>query len=135
MAYDVAFHRSLLGRSILLGVVPAVALVLAVVGLNAYRAWRNVTVQLEEDLTQSTELVAREIDIRNQRHTELARAVAAAQEAGQFGRRAETLRMLETLVRAGRTGPPPAPRQPRARDRHPQPAPHRARARPARSTA
>jgi len=100
MAYDVAFHRSLLGRSILLGVVPAVALVLAVVGLNAYRAWRNVTVQLEEDLTQSTELVAREIDIRNQRHTELARAVAAAQEAGQFGRRAETLRMLETLVRA-----------------------------------
>ena len=100
MARAVAFHRSLLGRSILLGVIPAAVLVLAVVGLNAYRAWRNVTVQLEDDLTQSTELVAREIDIRNQRSVELARTIAAAQEAGQFGRRAETLRMLENLVRA-----------------------------------
>jgi len=100
MARAVAFHRSLLGRSILLGVIPAAVLVLAVVGLNGLRAWRDVTARLEEDLSQATDLVVREIDIRNRRSTELARAVAAAQEAGQFGRRAETLRMLEAMLRA-----------------------------------
>lgn len=100
MVQRVAFHRSLLGRSILLGVLPAVAVVLAVVVLNGIRAWTDATEALERDLRNATDLVVRELDVRNQRNTELARLAAFAQEAGQFGRRAETLRMLERLMRA-----------------------------------
>jgi methyl-accepting chemotaxis protein WspA len=103
MVQRVAFHRSLLGRSILLGVLPAVAVVLAVVVLNGIRAWTDATEALERDLRNATDLVVRELDVRNQRNTELARLAACAQEAGQFGRRAETLRMLERLMRANPT--------------------------------
>ena len=87
----------------LLGVLPAAAVVLAVVMLNGIRAWNDATETLERDLRNATDLVVRELDVRNQRNTELARLAACAQEAGQFGRRAETLRMLERLMRANPT--------------------------------
>ena len=90
MARSIAFHRSLLGRSILFGVLPAAALVLLVVALNGYRAWNDVTETLESDLRNATELALREIDLRNQRNTELVKLMVIAQESGQFGRRAET---------------------------------------------
>jgi hypothetical protein len=100
MARSIAFHRSLLGRSILFGVLPAAALVLLVVALNGYRAWNDVTATLESDLRNATELALREIDLRNQRNTELVKLMVIAQESGQFGRRAETLRALEKILRS-----------------------------------
>ena len=100
MARSIAFHRSLLGRSILFGVLPAAALVLLVVALNGYRAWNDVTETLESDLRNATELALREIDLRNQRNTELVKLMVIAQESGQFGRRAETLRALEKILRS-----------------------------------
>jgi methyl-accepting chemotaxis protein WspA len=99
MAQRVAFHRSLLGRSLLLGVLPAALVVLAVVVLNGVRAWNEVTDSLQRDLRNATDLVVRELDVRNQRNVELARLMASVQESGQFGRRAETLRTLERLMR------------------------------------
>lgn len=100
MAQRIAFHRSLLGRSILFGVLPAALVVLAVVGLNGLRAYERSTVGIERDLRNATELLVREIDAHNQCNIELARSLALAQEAGQFGRRAESLRLVENLMRA-----------------------------------
>lgn len=99
MAARLAFHRSLLGRSMLFGVVPAVLVVLAVVVLNGVRAWSNLEASLKRDLLNATELAATEIDIRNEKTVRLVEFMAYAQESGQFGRRAEALRMLERIMR------------------------------------
>ena len=99
MPQRLPFHRSLLGRSILLGVLPAALVVLAVVGVNAARALDSVTESLEGDLRTATELVARELDARNERNLALVRMLAASQETGLFGRRAESLGMMERIVR------------------------------------
>ncbi len=93
------FDRTLLGRALLLGVAPAVLVVLAMVVLNGYRAWSGVGAALERELRDATELAAREIDIRNARNAELVEMMARAQETGMFGRRAESLRFLERVVR------------------------------------
>ena len=100
MAQRIAFHRSLLGRSILFGVLPAAVVVLLIVAVNGLRAWNNVTRALDSDLRNATELLVRELDMRNQRNTQLVQLMASAQEAGQFGRRAESLRWLERIMRA-----------------------------------
>jgi len=99
MARSLPFHRSLLGRGMLLGVLPAALVVLAVVGLNSARAWVSVSGSLEDDIRRAAELLVRELDARNDRNLALARLVAATQESGQFGRRDEALRMLGRLVR------------------------------------
>jgi len=99
MAARLAFHRSLLGRSMLYGVVPAVLVVLAVVTLNGVRAWTNLEASLKRDLLSATELAAAEIDIRNEKTVRLVEFMAFAQESGQFGRRAESLAMLERIMR------------------------------------
>ena len=95
----IAFHRSLLGRSMLLGVLPAAVVLLLVVSINGYRAWTRSIAALDEDLRHSAALIAQKLDVVNQRNTRLAQAMAAAQEAGQFGRRAETLRWAERVMR------------------------------------
>ncbi|MFM1823177.1 MAG: hypothetical protein RI967_1443, partial [Planctomycetota bacterium] len=67
--------------------------------VNGYRAWAGVGAALERELRDATELAAGEIDIRNARNAELVEMMARAQEAGMFGRRAESLRFLERIVR------------------------------------
>jgi methyl-accepting chemotaxis protein WspA len=100
MRQGVPFHRSILGRSILLGVLPAALVVMAVVSVNALRAWSNLAAEVERDLRQVTELAVREIELENSSNAALARMMADAQESGQFGRRAETLRLMERVVRS-----------------------------------
>jgi len=99
IARRIAFHRSLLGRSMLFGVLPAAAVLLLVVGVNGYRAWTRSVTALDEELRHSAELVAQKLDVVNQRNVRLAQTMAAAQEAGQFGRRAESLRWAERIMR------------------------------------
>lgn len=100
MARSIAFHRSLLGRSLLLGVLPAAVLVVCVVALNGYRAWSDATGRLQEELQHATGLAVREVDLSNQRTVAMAHMLALGQESGQFGRRAETLRLLERVARS-----------------------------------
>ena len=96
----VAFHQSLLGRSMLFGVLPSALVVLAVVGLNSYRAWDGLSASLERDLRNATELAAKEINLRNEATVRLVRMMVLSQESGQFGRRADTLRFLESILNA-----------------------------------
>jgi len=94
-----AFHRTLLGRSMLFGVLPAVAVLLVAFGINGYRAWTRSTEALDGDLRHAAELIVQRIDALNQRNVRLAQVMASAQETGQFGRRAESLRWLEKIMR------------------------------------
>ncbi len=100
MSRAVTFRKSLLGRSLLLGVLPAAAVVFVIVGINSFRAWNNVNARFETDLRAATELAVGEIDLRNQRNIDMARILVASQEAAMFGRRAETLDMLENVLRS-----------------------------------
>ena len=100
MAASVAFHRSLLGRSMLLGVLPASLVVLLIVVINGLRAWSEIATTLEGDLNAAVELAAGEIDAANKRSLAQAQLMALAQESGMFGRRAETLMFIEKVLRA-----------------------------------
>ena len=99
MAQRIAFHRSLLGRSMLYGVLPAALVLVLVVSINSYRLWMRSIDALDADLTHATASIVERLDIVNQRNVRMAGALAAAQEAGQFGRRAESLRWIEKLMR------------------------------------
>ncbi len=99
MSSAIRFDRTLLGRALLLGVAPAVLVVLAMVVVNGYRSWSGVGGALERELLDATELAVREIDIRNARNASLVKMMARAQETGMFGRRAESLAFLERIVR------------------------------------
>ena len=99
MAVRPVFHRSLLGRSMLFGVLPAALVVAGIVVLNGVRAWDSLRESVERDLRNATELAAKEIDIRNEKTVRLVELMAFAQESGQFGRRAETLALLERIIR------------------------------------
>ncbi|MFN5497182.1 MAG: methyl-accepting chemotaxis protein [bacterium] len=99
MSRKIPFRRTLLGQALLLGVLPAVVVVLAIVGVNATRAWNGIVVRIEGDLVSETAAAVKEIDTRNARNIGFVRMIALAQESGQFGRRAEALRMLERVLR------------------------------------
>lgn len=100
MTRKIPFRRTLLGQALLLGVLPAVVVVLAIVGVNATRAWNGIVARIEGDLVAETTAAVKAIDTRNARNIGFTRMIALAQESGQFGRRAETLRMLESVLRS-----------------------------------
>jgi len=98
-ASKTAFHRTLLGRSMLFGVLPAVIVLMLAFGINGYRAWTRSTEALDGELRHAAELIVQKIDALNQRNVRLAQVMAGAQESGQFGRRAESLRWIEKIMR------------------------------------
>ena len=85
MAREIPFRRTLLGQALLLGVLPAVGVVLAVVGINGVRAWDGIVERIERELVSETAAAVREIDTRNASSTGLVRMIALAQES-QGGR-------------------------------------------------
>ncbi|MEY3143278.1 MAG: hypothetical protein RLY21_1771 [Planctomycetota bacterium] len=99
MPRGIPFRRTLLGQALLLGVLPAVVVVLAIVGVNAMRAWNGIVTRIEKELVSETAAAVKEIDTRNARDIGFVRMMVLSQETGQFGRRAETLRMLERILR------------------------------------
>ena len=98
MSRPTPFRRTLLGQALLLGVLPAALVVLAVVVINGERAWNGLVTRLEADLVAETRAIADEIRLRNEHCVGLVRMIASVQEAGQFGRRDETLRMLARVI-------------------------------------
>jgi methyl-accepting chemotaxis protein len=100
MPREIPFRRTLLGQALLFGVLPAALVVMAVVGINAGRAYDGLVARLESDLVSETRAAADEIALRNRSNLALVRMIALAQESGQFGRRAETLQNLERILKA-----------------------------------
>jgi methyl-accepting chemotaxis protein len=103
MSRPIPFRRTLLGQALFFGVLPAALVVLMVSGINGQRAMRSIASRIERDLASESAAAVREIELRNGRNIELVRMMSMAQESGQFGRRAETLRMLERVMRTNPT--------------------------------
>ncbi|MFO0827829.1 MAG: methyl-accepting chemotaxis protein [Phycisphaerales bacterium] len=95
------FHRRLVGRLVLFGLVPVLVVIGIVAGLNATRDFRAFDERTREELKDATREAAREVSAQNQRVALLASAIGRAQvDGGMFGRRAETLAYLRGLVLA-----------------------------------
>jgi methyl-accepting chemotaxis protein len=99
MARSVKFRNSMLGRGLLLGVLPAALVMLSVSAINGFRSLSSAEARLEADLRQATDLLAAEIGRANRANLDVVRAIARAQEEGLFGRRAESLGFMERTLR------------------------------------
>jgi methyl-accepting chemotaxis protein len=94
------FGRSLLGRTILLGVVPTVVVIGAVVTANGVRAYDSLKGSAIAQLEDVARRVARRIDDENRRAVQVSRMVAIAQLNGFFGDRHRTLEFHRDLLQA-----------------------------------
>ncbi|RLS67285.1 MAG: methyl-accepting chemotaxis protein [Planctomycetota bacterium] len=100
MSTSIPFHRSLLGRALIFGVLPSVLVMASVVTINAQRAMSRFSATLERDLRRATELAAEDIGLRNEATLNLVRMMARTQETGMFGQRAQTLRFIERTAKS-----------------------------------
>ncbi len=93
------FLRSILGRSLVFGVLPTAIVLAAVLGSNGLRALYASTESLEEALRANARLAIARIERQNAEAALVTRTLAQAQEGGLFGKRAETLEVLRRAVR------------------------------------
>ena len=94
------FHRSLLGRMVLLGVVPTVLVMAAVVAANGVRAYDSLKQSATAELEDTARRIARRIDDENRRAVQVSRMIAIAQLNGFFGDRHRTLDFHRDLLLA-----------------------------------
>ncbi len=87
---SVSFWRSLSGRLVLLGVLPALAAIGIIVSWTAVKSYRQVQRSEEQVLAADATGAAAELSVRNARWNGTADIMARAQIAGMFGRRKET---------------------------------------------
>jgi methyl-accepting chemotaxis protein len=97
---DIPFHRRLLGQLIILGVLPTVAVMAGVVAYNRWTAYSDMRSEAERALLSTARLSAAVIEDANNNVLNMVQLVARVQEAGMFGQRAETLAMLDALLRS-----------------------------------
>ena len=86
----VPFSHSLTGRILLLGVLPSLLLLLAIVLYTGYSTLRSERTRTEAGLRVRAEQIAAEIERGNTRAVVTVKAMAFAQQSGQFGRRTES---------------------------------------------
>lgn len=96
----IPFPRSLAGRLILFGILPASALMAGVLAWGAWDKFHNLEVMAEDELLREALFAAAKIEESNARAMDLARTVAAQQEGGLFGKRALTVDVLTRTLEA-----------------------------------
>ena len=96
----IPFTRSLAGRLLFLGILPASALMVAVLAWGAWDKFHNLEVMAEDELLRQALFTAAKIEESNARAMDLARTVAAQQEGGLFGQRALTVELLKRTLEA-----------------------------------
>jgi two-component system NtrC family sensor kinase len=96
----VPFARSLAGRLLLFGVYPAAALVGLVIGINAYERFEDLERLAQEELRREALFIGARIGESNEAAIRAARAIAAQQEAGLFGKRQLTVEVLKGMLAA-----------------------------------
>ena len=97
---NLPFARSLLGRMVLIGIVPSVLVIAAVVATNGVRAYRSLEESAKVQIEDATQLVALHIEEENRRAVQVAEMVAIAQLNGLFGNREATLELHRDLLLA-----------------------------------
>lgn len=91
-------HERLLGRILLLVLLPTLVVILTTVGFNSYRTWHRLHDTLEEELVDATNLAVAVIEAENRAAITVAHTVALAQTNGLFGQRERTLDLLRAVV-------------------------------------
>lgn len=85
-----SFTQSLSGRLLLLGVIPAMLAIAAIVAWSALDGYRSVQRAEEQILEAEAEGAASELSARNGRWNNIAEIMAASQTSGLFGHRKES---------------------------------------------
>ncbi|MBS0188305.1 MAG: HAMP domain-containing protein [Planctomycetes bacterium] len=93
-----SFVQSLSGRLLLLGVVPTVLLIAGIVTWTAVEGYRNVRKAEEQVLVADAGGAAAEMSTRNDRWNNVATILAQSQGIGLFGKRKETLGLLQQVA-------------------------------------
>jgi len=91
-------HRSLLGQFVAFGVVPSVAVLAIVIGVNGYRSMTLLTEAARRTATAEAMGLANELDGWNRRAISVVQAMRDAAEGGLFGRRADSLTFLRSIL-------------------------------------
>ncbi len=98
--HHVPFTRSLAGRILLLGVLPSLLLLTAIVVYTGYSTLRSERARTEAGLRIRVEQIAAEIERGNTRAIMAVKTMAFAQQSGQFGRRAESSAYARQVLQA-----------------------------------
>lgn len=94
------FHERLLGKLLLLVLLPTVLVVLAIGAVNGYRTWVLAEAALLGELEGAAKLAVETVEVENNKAASLARTMAIAQTSGLFGERERTLEMCRDLLLA-----------------------------------
>ena len=97
-AHAIPFARSLAGRLLLLGVLPGVLVLGALVALDANRKFDTLEEAAEAELLREALFAAAQIGESNASAMKSAQYIADQQEAGLFGRRALTVDLLKAVL-------------------------------------
>lgn len=96
----IPFASSLTGRLLLLGVLPAMLLIAALLGWKSWQSFEDGERMAEETLLREALFAASRIGDANGEAVTLARTVASMQENGMFGMRRLTVQSLEGILAA-----------------------------------
>ncbi len=99
-ATPISFHRSLLGRLLFLGVLPATLILISLVAYESHENLDRYRADQEQLLTITSEETAALFDAQSRFMLDLATFLAKAQETGLYGKRLETLVILKSLLEA-----------------------------------
>src|SRR5688572_13287304 len=92
--------NSLSGRLMLLGVLPAMLAIGAIVGLSAVDSYRGLRHVEQRVMAAGTEGAAAELNTRNDRWNNVAEVMALAQANGMFGQRKASSDFVENVTQA-----------------------------------
>ena len=88
----------LLGQFVLFGVVPAVSVLMIVIGVNGFRSMSLLTDAARRTATAEAMGLANELDGWNRRAISVVQTMRDAAEGGMFGRRGESLTFLRAVL-------------------------------------
>jgi methyl-accepting chemotaxis protein len=90
--------RSLLGQFLAYGVLPSVAVLLTVIGINGLRTFRLLREGVKQVAQAEAVALANELDGWNRATVAVVRTMRDAAEHGLFGRRAESMALLRRIL-------------------------------------
>jgi methyl-accepting chemotaxis protein len=92
--------RSLAGRLVVFGVVPAFVLMAGVLAWNAIDRFERMETRAEDELLREALVIASDVERSNAEAVRIAQLIAIGQEAGLFGDRVRTVETLRRVLAA-----------------------------------